>query len=222
MHSLCKNGACACRDNFTLFQNVNVSSCISDDRLDTRGISDEEWSTSEGIETRTMIPIIVVLGIMFIGMCVALQLFSRARFRNQRTIFNSPHPRLMHIKLGKKRKSNSKRSSHLSLHVPVSRRPSASNYSQRSHPSPRSVTPSGSQEVLRSPMKEHPESSTNTEGSSKGEIRQMKRAECSVNGPGTAVTNQVEGPHSSAYVLKDMNTIRSQSNAKSPSPPTQV
>ncbi|XP_076341771.1 uncharacterized protein LOC143242294 [Tachypleus tridentatus] len=135
MHSLCKNGACACRDNFTLFQNVNVSSCISDDRLDTRGISDEEWSTSEGIETRTMIPIIVVLGIMFIGMCVALQLFSRARFRNQRTIFNSPHPRLMHIKLGKKRKSNSKRSSHLSLHVPVSRRPSASNYSQRSHPS---------------------------------------------------------------------------------------
>ncbi|XP_022235973.1 uncharacterized protein LOC111083628, partial [Limulus polyphemus] len=142
-----------------------------------------------------------------------------ARFRNQRTIFNSPHPRLMHIKLGKKRKSNSKRSSHISLHVPVSRRPS--NYSQPSHPSPRSmrsVTPSGSQEVLSSPVKEHPESPANPEGSSKGETRQMKGLECSVNGRGAAVSNQVYGPHSSTATT---NT-RSQSNAKSPSPPTQV
>lgn len=43
----------------------------------------------------------------------------RARFRNHRTIFNSPHPRLMHIKLGKKK--GRRRASHTSLEVPGSR-----------------------------------------------------------------------------------------------------
>ncbi|GFY16951.1 EB domain-containing protein [Trichonephila clavipes] len=47
------------------------------------------------------------------------QLVTRARFRNHRTIFNSPHPRLMHIKLGKKK--GRRRASHTSLEVPGSR-----------------------------------------------------------------------------------------------------
>ncbi|CAG2108677.1 unnamed protein product [Medioppia subpectinata] len=39
-----------------------------------------------------MLPIMIVLGIMFIGMCVALNLFSRARFRQSRSgIFSKPH-----------------------------------------------------------------------------------------------------------------------------------
>ncbi|GIY73301.1 uncharacterized protein CDAR_530841 [Caerostris darwini] len=66
-----------------------------------------------------MIIIMVVLAVMFIGICVALHLFSKARFRNHRTIFNSPHPRLMHIKLGKKK--GRRRASHTSLEVPGSR-----------------------------------------------------------------------------------------------------
>ncbi|KFM78596.1 hypothetical protein X975_03643, partial [Stegodyphus mimosarum] len=66
-----------------------------------------------------MIIIMVVLAVMFVGICVALHLFSRARFRNHRTIFNSPHPRLMHIKLGKKK--GRRRASHTSLEVPGSR-----------------------------------------------------------------------------------------------------
>lgn len=45
--------------------------------------------------------------------------FIRARFRNHRTIFNSPHPRLMHIKLGKKK--GRRRASHTSLEAPQSR-----------------------------------------------------------------------------------------------------
>ncbi|GFR06119.1 EB domain-containing protein [Trichonephila clavata] len=59
-----------------------------------------------------MIIVLAVLAIMFVGICVALHLFSKARFRNRRTIFNSPHPRLMHIKLGKRKKS-SVRTQHL-------------------------------------------------------------------------------------------------------------
>ncbi|XP_022252687.1 uncharacterized protein LOC106468633 [Limulus polyphemus] len=213
MNSVCETGICACKDNFTLFRDFNVSTCISGRHMDMGGEYDNaEPPPSRGIETKTMIPIVVFLGIMFVGMCVALQLFSRARFRNERTIFNSPHPRLMHIRLGKKRKGSSKRASHASLHVPGSRRPST--YSQRSHPSPRSlrsVTPSDSQEVLRSPVKEHPESPAKPHGSPNGEAGLKSGFECDVN-----------GPTSPTVIITDTSGTRSKSNGKSPSLPTQV
>lgn len=50
--------------------------------------------------------------LFLLSVILSLFLFSRARFRNRRTIFNSPHPRLMHIKLGKRKKS-SVRTQHL-------------------------------------------------------------------------------------------------------------
>ncbi|CAB4054538.1 unnamed protein product [Lepeophtheirus salmonis] len=55
------------------------------------------------------------LVLMFIIICVVLQLFARAQFRDNRTIFNTPNPRLMNVSLMKdskffgrasKRKSN--------------------------------------------------------------------------------------------------------------------
>lgn len=37
-----------------------------------------------------MLPIMIILGIMFVGMCVAMNMFSRARFKNNRSIFSNP------------------------------------------------------------------------------------------------------------------------------------
>ncbi|KAI1289316.1 hypothetical protein HDE_08852 [Halotydeus destructor] len=39
-----------------------------------------------------ILPLMIVMGIMFAGMCVALNLFSRARFQNTRSVFNSSRP----------------------------------------------------------------------------------------------------------------------------------
>ena len=42
-------------------------------------------------ERLRMLPIMIVLGVMFVGICVAMNLFSRARFKNQRSgIFANP------------------------------------------------------------------------------------------------------------------------------------
>ena len=39
--------------------------------------------------------------LMFIVMCVVLQLFAKAQFRENRSIFNTPNPRLMNVSLMK-------------------------------------------------------------------------------------------------------------------------
>ncbi|EEZ98417.2 uncharacterized protein jus isoform X1 [Tribolium castaneum] len=46
-----------------------------------------------------MIGILVAMFLMFITICVVLRLFSRARWRENRTIFNTPNPRLMNVSL---------------------------------------------------------------------------------------------------------------------------
>ncbi|XP_071745354.1 uncharacterized protein jus isoform X2 [Lepeophtheirus salmonis] len=46
------------------------------------------------------------LVLMFIIICVVLQLFARAQFRDNRTIFNTPNPRLMNVSLMKDRRSH--------------------------------------------------------------------------------------------------------------------
>ncbi|RZC35327.1 uncharacterized protein BDFB_004566, partial [Asbolus verrucosus] len=46
-----------------------------------------------------MIGILVAMFLMFITICVVLRLFSRARWRENRTIFNTPTPRLMNVSL---------------------------------------------------------------------------------------------------------------------------
>ncbi|XP_022903754.1 uncharacterized protein [Onthophagus taurus] len=47
----------------------------------------------------TMIGILVAMFLMFITICVVLRLFSRARWQENRTIFNTPNPRLMNVSL---------------------------------------------------------------------------------------------------------------------------
>ncbi|KAG7308005.1 hypothetical protein JYU34_006636 [Plutella xylostella] len=46
-----------------------------------------------------MIGVLVGMALMFIIICVVLQLFSRARWRENRSIFNTPNPRLMNVSL---------------------------------------------------------------------------------------------------------------------------
>jgi len=49
----------------------------------------------------TMIGILVILGLMFVVICVVLQMFSRAQFGETQTIFNTPNPRLMNVSMVK-------------------------------------------------------------------------------------------------------------------------
>lgn len=117
-NSECDDDFCKCRDGFFLFNDINGTYCLPDVEVQTMnpyGLMPKDHALSE----ENMVPIIVCLAIMFVGMCVALQLFSRARFRNQRTIFNTPNPRLTHLKTDSKR-----RQSHTSLYA-GSRRASA-------------------------------------------------------------------------------------------------
>ncbi|CAL8109542.1 unnamed protein product [Orchesella dallaii] len=47
----------------------------------------------------TMIGVVVGLALMSVTLCVVLRLFAKARFRENRTIFNTPNPRLMNVSL---------------------------------------------------------------------------------------------------------------------------
>ncbi|KAK7584305.1 hypothetical protein V9T40_005268 [Parthenolecanium corni] len=52
----------------------------------------------------TMIIVLTVMCLMFIIICVVLHLFSKARWRENRTIFNTPNPRLMNVSLLREKK----------------------------------------------------------------------------------------------------------------------
>ncbi|KFM56914.1 hypothetical protein X975_13700, partial [Stegodyphus mimosarum] len=104
-NATCEDKFCACDSGFYRQHVQNGTLCNPDQ-------SDESEGALRSHVDHNMIIVIAVLAIMFVGICVALHLFSKARFRNRRTIFNSPHPRLMHIKLGKRKKS-SVRTQHL-------------------------------------------------------------------------------------------------------------
>ncbi|XP_076334439.1 uncharacterized protein LOC143238250 [Tachypleus tridentatus] len=109
-HAHCVQGVCVCQEGFFHVQDINGTTCLEGRFVDTEdkmGVTEEPKSK---VQTK-MIPIVVALGVMFVGICVAMHLFSKARFRNQRTIFNSPHPRLMHIKVGRNQKSCKRRTS---------------------------------------------------------------------------------------------------------------
>lgn len=105
-NATCEDKFCACDSGFYLLHDVNGTLCNPD-----KAIGGAEEAARAHVDPN-MIIVIVVLAVMFVGICVALHLFSKARFGNRRTIFNSPHPRLMHIKLGKRKKS-SVRTQHL-------------------------------------------------------------------------------------------------------------
>ncbi|KAL3221543.1 hypothetical protein MRX96_050227 [Rhipicephalus microplus] len=79
-NSECDNDYCKCKDGYYLFNDVNGTSCLPDVELQTMRPFGMDPKTDPGMSEENMVPIIVCLAIMFVGMCVALQLFSRARF----------------------------------------------------------------------------------------------------------------------------------------------
>lgn len=158
-NSECDDDYCRCKDGFYLFNDVNGTSCLPDVELQTMRPFGMDPKTDNGMSEENMVPIIVCLAIMFVGMCVALQLFSRARFRNQRTIFNSPNPRRSHMKLG----SGKRRQSHASLHAGSRRASACSQMSPSkmgsrvgSRAGSRAGSRSGSPDVRRSSLFQHP------------------------------------------------------------------
>jgi len=83
-HSECVRGVCACKAEYYLhsFQD-GVSSC-----LHVHGAS------KKNPVDPVMIGILASLVLMFVIICVVLRLFSKAQFRQNRTILNSANPRL--------------------------------------------------------------------------------------------------------------------------------
>nr|XP_026489187.1 uncharacterized protein LOC113395728 isoform X1 [Vanessa tameamea] len=68
-----------------------------------------------------MIGVLVGMALMFVIICVVLRLFSRARWRENRTIFNTPNPRLMNVSLLRDSKllhSQDRRGSRVSVRPP--------------------------------------------------------------------------------------------------------
>ncbi|KAF9415814.1 hypothetical protein HW555_006641 [Spodoptera exigua] len=132
----CRNERCACK--FEMVPEVTVdgsvictilghktliSSCISK-KVHFRRI---DRSTVKPVEesTRTldpaMIGVLVGMALMFVIICVVLRLFSRARWRENRTIFNTPNPRLMNVSLLRDSKllhSQDRRGSRVSVRPP--------------------------------------------------------------------------------------------------------
>lgn len=156
-NSECDDGYCKCKDGYYLFNDINGTSCLPDVELQTMRPFGMDPKTDNSLSEENMVPIIVCLAIMFVGMCVALQLFSRARFRNQRTIFNTPNPRLSHLKLDSKR-----RHSHASLHAGSRRASACSQMSPSkmgsrvgSRAGSRAGSRSGSPDVRRSSLFQH-------------------------------------------------------------------
>ncbi|XP_022252628.1 uncharacterized protein LOC111088060, partial [Limulus polyphemus] len=144
-HSHCVSDICTCKEGFFHVQDINGTVCLKGSFVDVEDVTEASGERTTDVQTK-MIPIIVALGVMFVGICVAMHLFSKARFRNQRTIFNSPHPRLMHIKVSRNQKSSKRRTSHTSLQVHECRQASLS--AQVSPNTSRFETQQGSQEPL--------------------------------------------------------------------------
>lgn len=73
-----------------------------------------------------MIGVLVGMALMFVIICVVLRLFSKARWRENRTIFNTPNARLMNVSLLRENKllhTQERRGSRTSVRAP-SRQPS--------------------------------------------------------------------------------------------------
>ncbi|XP_041970616.1 uncharacterized protein LOC121727013 isoform X2 [Aricia agestis] len=86
----CRNDKCVCK--FEMVAEVTVDGGI---------VCNPEKEVE--VSTRTldpaMIGVLVGMALMFVIICVVLRLFSRARWRENRTIFNTPNPRLMNVSL---------------------------------------------------------------------------------------------------------------------------
>ncbi|KAK8726977.1 hypothetical protein OTU49_009858 [Cherax quadricarinatus] len=117
-YSLCSpTFICVCQDGYRMEEYPNIGfNCVS------------KTGTQATKIDPAMIGVLAGLALMFIIICVVLRLFSKARFRETRSIFNTPNPRLMNASLFKDSKLLSpargdRRGSRASVRVP-SRAPS--------------------------------------------------------------------------------------------------
>ncbi|XP_034487763.1 uncharacterized protein LOC117791934 isoform X2 [Drosophila innubila] len=113
----CRDGRCICR-----FDMVPIWG--KDGSVDCQGRSDKR--VPERYIDPAMIGVLVGMALMFIIICVVLRLFSQARWHDNRTIFNTPNPRLMNVSLLRDSKllhGQERRGSRMSMRAP-SRQPS--------------------------------------------------------------------------------------------------
>ncbi|XP_042871151.1 uncharacterized protein LOC122252634 isoform X3 [Penaeus japonicus] len=89
-YSYCgSNKVCVCKDGFLMDDYPNVGlGCVDD-------------GSSQSTVDPAMMGVLAGLALMFVIICVVLRLFSKARFRENRSIFNTPNPRLMNASLFK-------------------------------------------------------------------------------------------------------------------------
>uniref|UniRef100_A0A1Q3FV81 Uncharacterized protein n=2 Tax=Culex tarsalis TaxID=7177 RepID=A0A1Q3FV81_CULTA len=114
----CRDGRCICRFEMNpIFK--------PDGTVECRGTVTKPIVTERYVDP-TMIGVLVAMAVMFIIICVVLRLFSKARWRDNRTIFNTPNPRLMNVSLLRDNKllhGQERRGSRMSVRLP-SRQPS--------------------------------------------------------------------------------------------------
>lgn len=85
----CRDGRCSCIFEMVPTFKNNKIECIA---------SYEPPAPIQYVDP-AMIGVLVGMALMFIIICVVLRLFSKARWRENRTIFNTPNPRLMNVSL---------------------------------------------------------------------------------------------------------------------------
>ncbi|XP_055381588.1 protein PF3D7_1417600 isoform X2 [Condylostylus longicornis] len=112
----CRDGRCICKFDLQPVYNNGNFEC---------GAKQPKVREVHSIDP-AMIGVLVGMALMFIIICVVLRLFSQARWRENRTIFNTPNPRLMNVSLLRESKllhGQERRGSRMSVRGP-SRQPS--------------------------------------------------------------------------------------------------
>ncbi|XP_037910440.1 uncharacterized protein LOC119651124 isoform X2 [Hermetia illucens] len=138
----CRDNRCVCR--FEMSPVVN-----KDGNVECKGKQMKHDEVERYVDP-AMIGVLVGMALMFIIICVVLRLFSRARWRENRTIFNTPNPRLMNVSLLRDNKlmhGQERRGSRMSVRAP-SRQPSMA--SLRPHSPNPSLGKTGDRRVPRS------------------------------------------------------------------------
>lgn len=113
----CRDGRCICRFEMNpIFK--------PDGTVECRATMNKPIEPERYVDP-TMIGVLVAMAVMFIIICVVLRLFSKARWRDNRSIFNTPNPRLMNVSLLRDNKPlhQERRGSRMSVRLP-SRQPS--------------------------------------------------------------------------------------------------
>ncbi|XP_055536781.1 uncharacterized protein LOC129725225 isoform X2 [Wyeomyia smithii] len=137
----CRDGRCICRFEMNpIFK--------PDGTVECRATMNKPIEPEKYLDP-AMIGVLVAMAVMFIIICVVLRLFSKARWRENRTIFNTPNPRLMNVSLLRENKllhGQERRGSRMSVRLP-SRQPSMA--SLRPHSPNASIGKLGSRRVSR-------------------------------------------------------------------------